>query len=205
VTAQDQDVVELKIGGRTVKIASGSDVAVGDVLASDEGGDNPLIAPIAGKADVTDKAIVVTPNGKSVVRYEIPNFKQVLVADGSAVTAGQRLTNGSINLHDLMRLQGVEQTQRYIMNEILGIFNGQGQNVSDKHLEIIVRQMFSRVQVEDAGDSEFVTGDVVSKLSVAEANDQLTSEGKQPAKVNQLLLSRSQCLIRILHMFMFKS
>ena len=188
VTAQDQDVKELKIGGRSVKIANGSDVAVGDVLASDEGGDNPLISPIAGKADVTDKAIVVTPNGKSVVRYEIPNFKQVLVLDGDAVVAGKRLTNGSINLHDLMRLQGVEQTQRYIMNEILGIFNGQGQNVSDKHLEIIVRQMFSRVQIEDAGDSEFVTGDVVSKLSVAEANEILTDEGKQPAKVNQLLL-----------------
>ncbi len=188
VTAQDQEVVELKFGGRMVKIAGGSDVAVGDVLASDEGGDNPLISPIAGKAEVTDKAIVITPNGKSIVRYEIPNFKQLLVADGDNVVAGQRLTNGSINLHDLVRLQGVEQTQRYIMNEILGIFNGQGQNVSDKHLEIIVRQMFSRVQVEDAGDSEFVTGDVVSKLSVAEANDALTTEGKQPAKVNQLLL-----------------
>ncbi len=104
------------------------------------------------------------------------------------MVAGQRLTNGSINLHDLMRLQGVEPTQRYIMNEILSIFNSQGQNVSDKHLEIIVRQMFSRVQVEDAGDSEFVTGDVVSKLAVAEANDTLTAQGKQPAKVNQLLL-----------------
>lgn len=86
-----------------------------------------------------------------------------------------------------MRLQGVEPTQRYIMNEILGIFAGQGQNISDKHLEIIVRQMFSRVQIEDAGDSEFVTGDVVSKLAVAEANEALVSAG-QPAKVNQLLL-----------------
>ncbi len=188
VTAKDQKTVELEIGGRTVKIANGSDVAVGDVIASDDEGDNPLIATIAGKAEVTDKQIIVTPTGKSVVRYEIPNFKQLLVVDGDKVVAGQRLTNGSINLHDLMRLQGVEQTQRYIMNEILAIFNGQGQNVSDKHLEIIVRQMFSRVQVEDAGDSDFVTGDVVSKLAVAEANDTLTTEGKQPAKVNQLLL-----------------
>ncbi len=188
VTADDQEVVELKFGGRVVKIASGSDVAVGDVVASDDGGDSPLIAPVAGKAEVTDKAVIITPNGKSTVRYEVPNFKQMLVLDGDKVVAGQRLTNGSINLHDLVRLQGVESTQRYIMNEILGIFNGQGQNVSDKHLEIIVRQMFSRVQIEDAGDSEFVTGDVVSKLAVAEANDALTAEGKQPAKVNQLLL-----------------
>src|SRR6185312_10198787 len=97
-------------------------------------------------------------------------------------------TNGSINLHDLMRLQGVEATQRYIMNEILKIFAAQGQTVADKHLEIIVRQMFSRVQIEEAGDSEFVTGDIVSKLAVVEANEGLVASGKQPAKYNQLLL-----------------
>ncbi|MEI9914168.1 MAG: hypothetical protein WDN66_04290 [Candidatus Saccharibacteria bacterium] len=102
--------------------------------------------------------------------------------------AGQKLTNGSVNLHDLIRLQGVESTQRYIMNEILRIFAGQGQNIADKHLEIIVRQMFSRVQIEEAGDSEFVTGDIVSKLAVVEANEKLVKEKKQPAKVNQLLL-----------------
>jgi DNA-directed RNA polymerase subunit beta' len=74
------------------------------------------------------------------------------------------------------------------MNQILGIFAGQGQNIADKHLEIIVRQMFSRVQIEEAGDSDFVTGDVVSKLAVAEANEALLAEGKTPAKPVQLLL-----------------
>ena len=87
-----------------------------------------------------------------------------------------------------MRLQGVESTQRYIMNEILRIFAGQGQNIADKHLEIIVRQMFSRVQIEEAGDSDFVTGDVVSKLAVAEANEALSKAGKTMAVSNQLLL-----------------
>ncbi len=188
VTANDREILELDLNGRTPKIATGSDVAIGDVLASQEDGSEPLISPMAGKAEITDKSVIIAPTSKSVVRYEIPGFKQLLVADGDAVVAGQRLTNGSINLHDLMRLQGVEPTQRYIMNEILGIFAGQGQNISDKHLEIIVRQMFSRVQIEDAGDSEFVTGDVVSKLAVAEANEVLVGDGKQPAKVNQLLL-----------------
>lgn len=188
ITANDRENLEFALDGRTSKIASGSDVAIGDVLASREEGADPLISPMAGRAEMTDKAVIITPTSKSVVRYEIPGFKQLLVADGDAVVSGQRLTNGSINLHDLMRLQGVEPTQRYIMNEILGIFAGQGQNISDKHLEIIVRQMFSRVQVEDAGDSDFVTGDVVSKLAVAEANEALVAIGKQPAKVNQLLL-----------------
>jgi DNA-directed RNA polymerase subunit beta' len=87
-----------------------------------------------------------------------------------------------------MRLQGVEVTQRYIMNEITRIFASQGQNIADKHLEIVVRQMFSRVTVEDPGDSEFVTGDIVSKAAVIEANVRLNSEKKQPVEFSQLLL-----------------
>jgi DNA-directed RNA polymerase subunit beta' len=74
------------------------------------------------------------------------------------------------------------------MNEVLRIFAGQGQNISDKHLEIIVRQMFSRVQIDEPGDSEYVTGDVVSKQSVLEANEKLAGEGKQLVRYNQLLL-----------------
>ena len=188
ITDDEAKTAELTIGDRVVQVANSSDVAVGDVVAAAEGGENPLIAPVAGKVSLTKKVITITPAGQSTVKYEIPSFKQMLVKDGDTVVPGQKLTNGSINLHDLMRLQGVESTQRYIMNEILRIFASQGQNISDKHLEIIVRQMFSRVQIEDAGDSEFVTGDVVSKLAVVEANEKLVAAKKDPAVYNQLLL-----------------
>lgn len=188
IAADTNEKVDLKLEDRTPQVAEGTEVAIGDVLAAQEDGAKPIIAPIAGKAHVGKTKITITPNGKSVVRYEIPGYKQLVVKDGDQVVAGDRLTNGSINLHELMRLQGVEATQRYIMNEILRIFASQGQNIADKHLEIIVRQMFSRVQIEEAGDSEFVTGDVVSKLAVAEANEQLVKDSKQPAKVTQLLL-----------------
>lgn len=188
VTADDKEKVELKLGERKATVASGTEVVAGDVVAALEDASEPLIAPMAGKAQVTNKAVVITPTKQSVVRYEIPGFKQLQIQDGDAVVAGQRLTNGSINLHDLMRLQGVEATQRYIMGEILKIFAAQGQNIADKHLEIIVRQMFSRVQIEEAADSEFVTGDVVSKLAVVEANEALVAAGKNPAKYVQLLL-----------------
>jgi DNA-directed RNA polymerase subunit beta' len=188
VTAKDKANITFKLGDRTAKVRSGSDVAIGDVVASLDDGSEPLVAPMAGKAEVTDKSVIITPTGQSVVRYEIPGFKQIMVEDAEEIVAGQRLTNGSINLPELMRLQGVESTQRYIMNEILRIFAGQGQNIADKHLEIIVRQMFSRVQIEEAGDSDFVTGDIVSKLAVVEANDGLTKAGKVPAKYNQLIL-----------------
>ena len=188
IAADDKEKVELPLAGRKAQIKSGTEVMNGDVVAAQDDGSEPLVAPIAGKAQVTAKAVVITPTSKSIMRYEIPGYKQLTVQDGDKVVAGQRLTNGSINLHELMRLQGVESTQRYIMNEILKIFASQGQNIADKHLEIIVRQMFSRVQIEDSGDSEFVTGDIVSKLAVVETNEQLVKDGKQPAKYVQLLL-----------------
>lgn len=188
VTAKDQKALIIPLVGRQPRVAHGNDVSIGDVIASADGESKPLVAPMAGKAAVTDTSITITPSSKSIVRYEIPGYKQLQVADGDKVVAGQRLTNGSINLHELMRLQDVEATQRYIMNEILNIFASQGQNIADKHLEVIVRQMFSRVQIEDSGDSEFVTGDIVSKLAVVEANERLAAEKKQLVKYNQLLL-----------------
>src|SRR5262249_47375843 len=133
-------------------------------------------------------SVSISPTKQSILHYDIPSFKQLLVKNNEKVVAGQRLTNGSINLHELMRLQGVEATQRYIMNEILKIFASQGQNIADKHLEIIVRQMFSRVQIEEAGDSEFVVGDIASKQAVVEANEKLKQAKKTPAKFDQLLL-----------------
>lgn len=188
VTAKEQKALKLPLAGRVANINDGDEVVIGDVVAANDDGSEPLVTNMAGKVKVTDTAITITPTAKSVVRYEIPGFKQLQVEDGDEVTAGQRLTNGSINLHELMRLQGVEETQRYIINEILHIFASQGQNIADKHLEVIVRQMFSRVQIEEAGDSEFITGDVVSKLAVMEANEQLSASKKKPIKFNQLLL-----------------
>lgn len=188
VTAKEQKPLKIPLGGRQSKVNDGEEVSIGDVIACHEDGSDVITAPMVGKAQVTETSITLTPSAKSLVRYEIPGFKQMQVKDGDEVTAGQRLTNGSINLHELMRLQGVEPTQRYIMNEILYIFASQGQTIADKHLEVIVRQMFSRVQVEEAGNSEFITGDVVSKLAVVEANEKLAKEGKNIVRYNQLLL-----------------
>lgn len=188
ITPKKDTKVELPLNGQTPQVKKGSQVAVGDIIASFEDASGPLIAPIAGKIKFNKKAAVITAGQQSTVRYEIPGFKQLTIKTGDKVEAGQRLTNGSINLHELMRLKGIEATQRYIMIEILRIFASQGQNIADKHLEIIVRQMFSRVQIDDSGDSEFVTGDFVSNLAVAEVNEQLLKEKKKPAKFTQLLL-----------------
>ena len=188
VTTDDKKRVDLELNGRKSKIVTNTEVVVGDVLAIGPNDSDPLVAPISGKASVTKTKITITPDKEETARYEFPGSKQLLVKDGDTVVAGERLTGGSINLHELMQLQGIEATQRYIMNEILQIFVSQGQNIADKHLEIIVRQMFSRVQIEDAGDSEYVTGDIVSKVAVLDTNEELAEAGKKLVKYNQLLL-----------------
>jgi DNA-directed RNA polymerase subunit beta' len=112
---------EIKLKNQTVRVASGSTVREGEILASNDNGKDELVSPIAGIVDVTEDKLLITPGKQGAVRYEIPGFKQLTVKDGDEVKAGNRLTNGSINLHELMKYSGVERTQRYIMNEILSI------------------------------------------------------------------------------------
>lgn len=188
VTPSKGKVESIKLDGQTVRVSSGTDVIAGDVLASNEDESLPLVAPFDGVVTVADSELVVTSGGQAPVRYEIPHQRQLAIADGDTVEAGDRITNGSINLHQLMRLKGIEATQRYMINEVLRIYAAQGQNIADKHLEVIVRQMFSRVQIEEPGDSLFVTGDILSKAAVVEENKRLSDEGKTPAQFTQLLL-----------------
>ncbi len=188
ITPKKGRIERLALQGQIVRVATGTELLAGDVMASNDDESMPVIAPFDGVVEVTESEIIITSSADAPVRYEIPGVRQLVIADGDDVEAGDRLTNGSINLHDLMRLKGVESTQRYIINEILRIYAAQGERVDAKHLEVIVRQMFSRVQVEEPGDSQSVTGDIVSKASVVEENRRLTTEGKAPAQFTQLLL-----------------
>ena len=188
VTPQAGKVERMPLDGRMVMVQSGSKVKVGDVIASFDDGTQPLTAPFDGVVESTGDSLVLTGNATAPVRYEIPGTMYLVVKPGDMVEPGDRLTLGSLNLHDLMRLKGTEATQRYIINEVLRIYAAQGQDVAGKHLEIIVRQMFSRVQIDDPGDSTFVMGDIISKASVVDANKELVAQGKTPAQYAQLLL-----------------
>lgn len=98
------------------------------------------------------------------------------------------MTEGSVNLQDMMNLQDEGAVQQYVISEVQSIYASQGQPISDKHIEIIVRQMLSRVAIEEPGDTLFVTGDIVSRMAVVEENAKLVVEGKQAATYEQLLL-----------------
>lgn len=188
VTPESGKVEKIALDGRKLAVKEGSNVKVGDVIATGDEGAKPLVAPFDGVVEATEDTIIIAANASAPTRYEIPGTAQLVVKANDVVVAGDRLTSGSLNLQELMRLKGTEATQRYIINEILRIYAAQGQDVADKHLEIIVRQMFSRVQIEEPGDSTFVTGDIASKAAVVVENERLAAEGKELVGYTQLLL-----------------
>ncbi len=182
------DTMRLELNGRTPRIKDGATVQAGDVLADKGNGKEPIISPADGNAQLTDDAIIVVAAAGSPVKLDIPGDAELLVKDGDRVEAGDRITTGSLNLQDLLKYKGADETARYIMNDVISVYAAQGHEISAKHLEIIVRQMFSRVMIDDAGDSSFVAGDIVSKAAILAENKELEAAGKQPATFDSLLL-----------------
>jgi DNA-directed RNA polymerase subunit beta' len=120
--------------------------------------------------------------------YRIDKAVRLTVRDGDRVTAGDQLTRGALNPHDILELVGPDAVQRYLVDEIQRVYRGQGVSVHDKHLEVIVRQMLKYVEILDAGDSELLEGQVVEKFDVEEVNNRLLDENKTPASWKPVLL-----------------
>ena len=188
ITPVAGETTRFELDGRKAKVKDGASVKAGDVIASKSKGADPLIATTVGNAQLVDGAIIITANAGNPVRVEMPNDVELLVKSGDTVEAGDRLTTGSLNLQDLLKYKGAEETQRYIMNDVTAVYAAQGHEISAKHLEIIVRQMFSRVHIDESGDSSFVTGDIVSLSAVTAENAELVAAGKKPCQYTQLLL-----------------
>lgn len=188
VTPDTGDTLRLVLDGRTPRIKDGATVSAGDVLADKGEGKEPLISPADGNAQLTDDAIIVVAEAGAAVKLDIPGDAELLVKDGDRLEAGDRITTGSLNLQDLLKYKGAEETARYIMNDVISVYAAQGHEISAKHLEIIVRQMFSRVMIDEAGDSSFVSGDIVSKAAIIAENRKLEEAGKEPATYESLLL-----------------
>jgi len=132
------------------------------------------------KSDVEDQL--------SVVEYKVPQNVAVIVSKGELVGKGQQLSEGNINLHDLYEQAGKRTVEKYIVESIQKIYTSQGANINDKHVEIIVRQMFSRVRITNVGDSNFVPGEVVEMSQASEENGKLKKAGKKAADFEQILL-----------------
>ena len=195
VTPDAGKAAHYPLDGRKAKVKDGASVKAGAVIASKTKGEAPIIAEFDGIAELTQDEIIIVANAGSPLKVSVPADYALAVKDGDRVKPGDRLSEGSLNLQDLMKYKGIEETERYILNEILTIYAAQGHEISSKHLEIIIRQMFSRVSIDEPGDTDFVTGDITSKAAVAEENARMIAEGKEPASFSQMLLGISKVSI----------
>ena len=203
--------------GSIITVKDGEKVSVGDVLARipqetsktrDITGGLPRVAELfearspkdAGMlADVTGtvsfgkdtkgkQRLIITDMDGIAHEFLIPKDKHVMVHDGQVVNKGELIVDGPADPHDILRLQGVEALARYIIDEVQDVYRLQGVRINDKHIEVIVRQMLRRVQIEDAGDTSFITGEQVERAEVLEQNDKVMIDGRRPATYSYVLL-----------------
>ena len=134
------------------------------------------------------RKLIVRGEDGNDAEYQIPQGKHIYVHEGSQVRAGDRLTEGPINPHDILKIKGIEEVQEYLVNEIQEVYRLQGVRIDDKHIETIVRQMLQKVRIEDPGNTSFLEGEHIDRLAVLAENDRMVQEGQQPATFQPLLL-----------------
>jgi DNA-directed RNA polymerase subunit beta' len=152
-----------------------------------------IITEFAGKAEIKDtkkkREVIVTnqETGESKA-YLIPYGSRIKIMDGAELEAGDELTEGSVNPHDILKIKGVRAVQDYMLQEVQRVYRLQGVEINDKHIEVIVRQMLKKIRVEQNGDSEYLPGTLVDVLEFEETNERLEAEGLEPADGKQVLL-----------------
>ena len=152
-----------------------------------------IIAEFGGIVEMRDtkkkREIVITnqETGESKA-YLIPYGSRIRVLDGAILEAGDELTEGSVNPHDLLKIKGIRAVQDYMLREVQRVYRLQGVDISDKHIEVIVRQMLKKTRIENSGDTEFLPGTLVDVLDYEEINEKLIAEGKEPAEGKQVML-----------------
>jgi DNA-directed RNA polymerase subunit beta' len=141
-----------------------------------------------GKDTKGKQRLVITDLDKQEHEYLIAKDKHLLVHDGQVVYKGEMIVDGSVDPHDLLRLLGVEELARYIIDEVQDVYRLQGVKINDKHIEVIVRQMLRRVEITDPGDTSFITGEQAERAEVLEENEKAEKEDKKPAQYAYMLL-----------------
>ena len=152
-----------------------------------------IITEFGGIAEVKDtkkkrEVVVTNPSTGESKAYLIPYGSRIKVLDGATLEAGDELTEGSINPHDILKIKGVRAVQDYMLQEVQRVYRLQGVEINDKHIEVIVRQMLKKIRIENNGDSEFLPGTLVDILDYEEMNEKLIAEGLEPAEGKQVLL-----------------
>ena len=152
-----------------------------------------IITEFAGVANISDtkkkREVIVTNDetGESKA-YLIPYGSRIKVQDGQVLEAGDELTEGSVNPHDILKIKGLRAAQDYLLREVQRVYRLQGVEINDKHIEVIVRQMLKKIRIEENGDTPFLPGSMVNVLEFEDENEQMIAEGKEPATGEQIML-----------------
>ena len=147
-----------------------------------------LRAGMSGRVELGEGSLSVVYEDLEERDYPLPPSVRVLVSTGSEVRAGDALTAGPLNPHDILRIRGSEELQRYLVEEVQKVYRSQGVSIHDKHIEVILRQMLRRVQVESPGDTEFIPGQTVDRFEFRAKNAMMLAEGGEPATAKPVLL-----------------
>ncbi len=148
----------------------------------------PIVARFAGEVKVTKKQLTITYAEKEEREYPVPSTASIWVQTGDAVKAGQQLTDGSINPHDILRILGKDAVQQYLVDEVQKVYRSQGVNINDKHIEVIAHQMLTKVRIDSAGDTDLVPDELVDKFTYEDTNAKILAEGGEPATAHTVLL-----------------
>ncbi len=186
---------EMKIAGKKeddIRVSDGQRVKKDDVLLVRGSSGEEVLAEYPGQIRMDGNTIILSYEGKYTKEYIVPLGYKILVDGGTMVEKGQQLTEGSIELDELYTLKGRDAVQRYILKEIQAIYASQGQALNDKHIELIIAQMFSRMYVEDAGETELLPGETVEKTQIILANEAARRDGKKEAVGRELFLGISK-------------
>ena len=153
-------------------------------------------ATVGGRIELSEDYITVIWEDAEIREHVIPTSSYLMVRDGDKINAGDPLTSGPLNPHDILRIRGKEALQSFIVDQVQAVYQSQGVTIHDKHIEIILRQMLRRVQVTEPGDTELIPGEVVDKFAFQEQVAKVLAEGGEPATAEQVLLGVTRASLR---------
>jgi DNA-directed RNA polymerase subunit beta' len=148
----------------------------------------PIVARVAGEVQIEGGKLAIRYEEADERKYVVPAATHIRVVTGDIVKAGQQLTDGSINPQDILSVLGKDAVQRYLVDEVQKVYCSQGVHINDKHIEVIVRQMLSRVRIDSTGDTDFIPRELIDRYRFEENNAKVLAEGGEPATAQTVLM-----------------
>jgi DNA-directed RNA polymerase subunit beta' len=180
-------------------LREGDDAKEGEVLARSNiaGDDEVIVARLSGRVSMPSKYQLVVQHEEREERdYDVPHASELRVSTADKVRAGDPLTSGSSNPQEILHILGTEAVQRYLIDEVQRVYRSQGVNTNEKHMEIIVRQMLRKVQIETSGDTDLLPGELIDRFAYEEINSRVLAEGGEPATAQTVLLGVTKAALK---------